>query len=64
LRRRNRLISAEVTYRQHGMTDQILSRSQQQCITKAASLFLAKKTSFTTFNWRFDFIIIQAGQKF
>ena len=32
LRHRNCLIFAEVKYRQHGMTDQILSRRQQQRI--------------------------------
>jgi putative endonuclease len=64
LRRRNRLIFAVVKYRKHGMTDQILSRRQQQRITKAASLFLAKSPTFTTFDCKFDFIIMQAGQNF
>ena len=64
LQHRNRLIFAEVKYRQHGMTDQILSQRQQQRITKAASLFLAKNPTFTTFDCQFDFIIMQAGQNF
>ena len=64
LRHRNRLIFAEIKYRQHGMTNQILSRRQQQRITKAASLFLAKNPTFTTFDCQFDFIILQAGQNF
>jgi len=64
LRRRNRLIFAEVNYRQHGMTDQILLRRQQHHITKAASLFLAKNPTFTTFDCQFDFIIMQALQNF
>ena len=55
---------AEVKYRQHGMTDQILSRRQRQRITKAASLFLAKNPTFTIFDCQFDFIIMQAGQNF
>ena len=55
---------AEVKYRQHGMTDQILSQRQQQRITKAASLFLAKNPTFTTFDCQFDFIIMQAGHNF
>jgi Holliday junction resolvase-like predicted endonuclease len=58
------LIFAEVKYRQHDMTDQILSQRQQQRITKAASLFLAKNPTFTTFDCQFDFIIMQAGQHF
>ena len=49
LRHRNRLIFAEVKYRQHGMTDQILSQRQQQRITKAASLFLAKNPDIYNF---------------
>ena len=64
LRWRNRLIFAVVKYRQHGMTDQILSRRQQQRITKAASLFLAKNPTSTTFDCQFDFIIMQAGQNY
>ena len=64
LRHRNRLIFAKVKYRQHGMTDQILSRRQQQRITKAASLFLAKNPTFTTFDCQFDFIIMQAEKNF
>ena len=64
LRHRNWLIFAEIKYRQHGMTNQILSRRQQQRITKAASLFLAKNQTFTTFDCQFDFIIMQAGQNF
>jgi putative endonuclease len=63
-RHRNRLFFAEVKYRQHGMKDQILSQRQQQCITKAASLFLAKYPTFTTFDCQFDFIIMQAGHNF
>jgi Holliday junction resolvase-like predicted endonuclease len=46
------------------MTDQILSQRQQQRITNAASLFLAKNPTFTTFDCQFDFIIMQAGQNF
>ena len=46
------------------MADQILSRRQKQRITKAASLFLAKDPTFTTFDFQFDFIIMQAGQNF
>lgn len=64
LRHRNRLIFAEKKYRQHSMTDQILSRRQQQRITKAASLFFAKNPTFTTFDCQFDFIIMQAGQNY
>jgi Holliday junction resolvase-like predicted endonuclease len=47
-----------------GQIDQILSRRQQQRITKAALLFLAKNSTFTTFDYQFDFIIMQAGQNF
>jgi len=64
LRHRNRLIFAEKKFRQHGMTDQILSRRQQKRITKAASLFLAKNLTFITFNCQFDFIIMRAGQNY
>ena len=54
----------EVKYRQRNMTDQIFAQRQQQRITKVASLFFAKNTAFTTFDCRFDFIIIQAGHNF
>ena len=64
LRHRNRLIFAEVKDRQHGITDQILLRHQQQRITKAASLFLAKNPTFTTFDCQFDFIFMQAEKNF
>jgi Holliday junction resolvase-like predicted endonuclease len=46
------------------MTEQILSQRQQQRFTKAASLFLANNLTFTTFDCRFDFIIMEAGQNF
>ncbi|MDC1406894.1 YraN family protein [Candidatus Puniceispirillum sp.] len=64
LQRRNRLIFAEIKYRQHGMTDEILSRRQQQRITKAASLFLAKNPTSTTFDCQFDFIIMQVRKNY
>ena len=64
LRHCNRLIFTEVKYRQHGMTDQILSRRQQQRITKAASLFLAKNPTFTTFGCQFYVLIMQAENNF
>ena len=46
------------------LTDQILSQRQQQRITKAASLFLAKNPTFKTFDCQFDFIIMQAEHSF
>jgi len=42
------------------MTNQILSRHQQQRITKTTSLFLAKNPKSITFDCQFDFIIMQA----
>ena len=53
---------AEVKYRQHGMADQILSRRQQQRITKVASLFLAKNLTFTSFDCQLNFIVMQVRQ--
>jgi Holliday junction resolvase-like predicted endonuclease len=44
------------------MTNQILSRRQQQSITKAASLFLNRNPTFITFDYQFGFLIVQSGQ--
>jgi Holliday junction resolvase-like predicted endonuclease len=46
------------------MADQILSRRQQQRITKVASLFLAKNLTLTSFDCQLNFIVMQAKQKF
>ena len=64
LRRRNLLVFAEVKYRQHGITDRIITPHQQQRISKAAAFFLAKNQRFTTFDCRFDFIAIEPGSRF
>jgi Holliday junction resolvase-like predicted endonuclease len=55
---------AEAKYRWHSMTEQILSRRQQQRITKVTSLFLVKSPTFITLNCQFGFIIMKAGQNF
>ncbi|MDB4599370.1 hypothetical protein OAI25_01515 [Alphaproteobacteria bacterium] len=46
------------------MADQILSRRQQQRITKVASLFLAKNLTSTSFERQLNFIVMQARQNF
>jgi Holliday junction resolvase-like predicted endonuclease len=46
------------------MADQILSLRQHQRITKIASLFLAKNLTFTSFNCRLNFIVMQARQNY
>lgn len=53
------LVFIEVKARKYGMHDGIVSDNQQQRISRAAELFLAKHQQYTGHNIRFDLVIVK-----
>ncbi len=56
--RGNTLAMVEVKARKNPDTFELISPRQQQRISRAAALFIAKKPEFATFSIRFDAVIV------
>lgn len=62
-RRRNTIAFIEVKARKNQQVQEVLSRHQQQRISRAAALFVANNPRFATFTLRFDLALIRAPWK-
>ncbi len=59
MKRGKQLVFIEVKARKYGIHDGIVSDNQQQRITQAAELFVAKHQQYNGYDIRFDLVIVK-----
>jgi putative endonuclease len=59
MKRGKLLVFIEVKARKHGIYEGIVSTNQQQRITRAAELFIAKHQQYNLYNIRFDLVVVK-----
>lgn len=59
MKRGNKLVFIEVKARKNGLHEAIVSKNQQQRITRTAELFITKHQQYSRYNMRFDLVVVK-----